>query len=199
MKDLYFKSVAAGIAIAFGSTIYLSCESKVVGAILFALGLISVCYLNLNLYTGKIGYFSGTKDIKNLVNILIGNIIGAGIVALLMRVARPELIEVAAPMVVKKIGAGWHNIITGIFCGVIMYIAVELFKSKKTPLGILFGIPVFILSGFEHSIADACYMFYGVTSSAQVLGAVLMVVYAVIGNTIGSIVFRALVKEYIKK
>ena len=42
-------------------------------------------------------------------------------------------------------------------CGILMYIAVDIYKNKKSILGIFLAVPVFILSGFEHSIANVGY------------------------------------------
>lgn len=35
-----------------------------------------------------------------------------------------------------------------VLCGMIMYIAVEIYRRDKSVLGIIYGIPTFILCGF---------------------------------------------------
>ena len=70
-----------------------------------------------------------------------------------------------------------------------MYIAVEIFRSKKSPIGVLFGIPVFILAGFEHSIAD---MFYFGASGIADGKIALFELAAVLGNSIGSVILPLL-------
>lgn len=72
-----------------------------------------------------------------------------------------------------------------------MFIAVRIFKKKNSALGILFCIPVFILSGFEHSIADA---FYLSAASMFNLKAALYVLNVVLGNTAGGLLFPLLMK-----
>ena len=55
MKHL-IKSILAGIMIGIGATTYLSLKNKIVGSILFTIGLFIILTKELNLYTGKIGY-----------------------------------------------------------------------------------------------------------------------------------------------
>ena len=50
------KGFLAGVMIAIGGTVYLMVESKVIGAILFVIGLFIIVVNELNLFTGKIGY-----------------------------------------------------------------------------------------------------------------------------------------------
>ena len=49
-------AVLAGIAIGIGGIVYLSLENKVAGALLFTVGLYTICAHGLNLFTGKVGY-----------------------------------------------------------------------------------------------------------------------------------------------
>ena len=79
--------------------------------------------------------------------------------------------------------------IRAVFCGVLMYLAVQIFKEKKTPIGIIFCIPVFILSGFEHSIADMFYFGASGIFSIKVLSFELA---AVLGNSVGSLILPLL-------
>ena len=75
--------------------------------------------------------------------------------------------------------------IRGFFCGVLMYVAVWVYREKKTVAGILFCIPVFILSGFEHSIAD---MFYFSLAGTVFQGrSLLFLLLVVLGNSLGGL------------
>ena len=49
-------AVLAGIAIGIGGTVYLSMDNKTAGALMFTVGLYTICIHGLNLYTGKVGY-----------------------------------------------------------------------------------------------------------------------------------------------
>ena len=40
-------SLAAGVFISIGGTVFLSCEDRVVGAVLFSVGLLSICCMGL--------------------------------------------------------------------------------------------------------------------------------------------------------
>ena len=69
-----------------------------------------------------------------------------------------------------------------------MYLAVSIFKEHKTPMGILFCIPVFILSGFEHSIADMAYFATARVFTGQ---SVLFLFLVVVGNALGAMILPA--------
>ena len=60
-----------------------------------------------------------------------------------------------------------------------MYIAVLMYR-KGTPLGIIFGIPLFIFSGFQHCIANVITL--GVARTMD-----LSLVICIIGNFLGSL------------
>ena len=70
-----------------------------------------------------------------------------------------------------------------------MYLAVSVWRDRQTPLGILFCIPVFILSGFEHSIADMFYFAASGIVSAEAFGFIWLVI---IGNALGAMLLPAL-------
>ena len=60
-----------------------------------------------------------------------------------------------------------------------MYIAVFMYR-KGTPLGIIFGIPLFIFCGFQHCIANIITM--GVARAWH-----MSILICIIGNFIGSL------------
>lgn len=175
------KSILSGILIGIGGTIYLSIENKIVGAILFSIGLLSICYFKLPLYTGKIGYLIKKEvSIYDLSYMLIGNILGALITGLVMGYSKPNIYEASSILINNKHQINYLSIlVNSIFCGILMYVAVNIFKKNKSIIGILFAIPVFILSGFEHSIA---YCFYA--GAARNIDLLFLLV-AVVGNSLG--------------
>lgn len=65
------KSLLAGVLIGLGVIINLQMEQKIIGALLFSFGLITIINMQLPLYTGKVGFL-----VKNLPMILCGNLIG---------------------------------------------------------------------------------------------------------------------------
>ncbi|MBP5609937.1 MAG: phosphoribosylglycinamide formyltransferase, partial [Clostridia bacterium] len=111
-------------------------------------------------------------------------------VGMLIRRAIPNLGERAEAICQAKLDQSFGStLIRAIFCGVLMYIAVEIFRSKKSPIGVLFGIPVFILAGFEHSIADMFYFGASGIASGKIAS---FEVAAVLGNSIGSVILPLL-------
>ena len=70
-----------------------------------------------------------------------------------------------------------------IICGILIYIAVEAWKTKREWITML-AVASFILCGAEHSIADICYL---VSSNLQfTLQHLLMIIVIIIGNGLGS-------------
>lgn len=193
MKIL-FKSFLAGIMIAIGGTVFLSIENKVIGASLFSIGLFGVLIYNLNLYTGKIGYLItnfNLKYIKELIITLIGNFIGACSVGFILRYTRiyDKIYEKSLILANTKLNDNILSIfILSIFCGLLMYYAVNGFK-KQTDFGkylvVYLGVAVFILCGFEHCIVNMYYFSVADIWSLKTLGYTGIMV---LGNSIGSFI-----------
>ena len=134
------------------------------GAFLFSFGLISVCLYGLKLYTGTAGFINhlSWQDHKSLSYILLWNVVGCLLTVLLLGSA-PGVNDVGYQeavnyLVEKRYYAGASTCFwLAVGCGIIMTTIVEFYRSYKTLIPILIGIPVFILSGFTHSIADSFY------------------------------------------
>ncbi len=86
-------------------------------------------------------------------------------------------------------------IILAFFCGVLMYIAVENYRANPHGIGKVIGlflcVSVFILCGFEHSIADMCYAVLAVNSFETGLKYLLFLVEVTVGNSLGALAIRA--------
>lgn len=156
-------SLPAGVFIGIGGTVFLSCENRYVGAVLFSVGLLAICCMGLFLFTGRVGYLAEERSgayALSLLATLAGNLAGTLLTGRLIACARPELAEKAAALWEKKLSmAPLPALIAAFFCGVLMYTAVAVYKEKGTLLGVILCVPVFILSGFEHSVADLFYWF----------------------------------------
>ncbi|MBQ8351977.1 MAG: formate/nitrite transporter family protein [Clostridia bacterium] len=195
-------SFLAGIMIAIGGSVFLSLVSinKVAGALLFSVGLFSILMFRLHLYTGKICYVvSGDGKWQNRVievlATLVGNTLGAGMTGLLLS---EKFMTVAEPLVKGKLEISLGYVfVYALFCGILIYVAVEAFRSVKEgalkSTIVFLCVSVFILSGFEHSIADIFYFF---AARSFDLPSILFLLVVVLGNTAGGILFRELHRLY---
>ena len=182
----FLLAIAAGIFIGIGGTVLLSKENRLVGAVLFSVALLSICTMKLFLFTGKVGYLVNEHkavDILSVLAGLFGNGVGCFLAATGVRLCRPSLIEAAKALVSPKLTQGTaYAVVAGIFCGILMYTAVQIYRDKNSLSGIFLCVPVFILAGFEHSIADMFYFFCAGEYSLRMVGFLLPVI---LGNAIG--------------
>ena len=192
MRKSFFEGIAAGIYIGIGGAVFLACDNRYLGAVFFTVALLSICLTGMQLYTGKVGmivYNHAKSDWISLFGCLLGNLTGTLCCALAVWVGVPSLKENALALVEKKLAASapWHPrvLFAGILCGILMYTAVWVYKQKNTVWGILFCVPVFILAGFEHSIAD---MFYFFCAGSFTLPSFCFLFMVVLGNSIGGVI-----------
>lgn len=185
--------ISAGVLIAIGGSVFLACDNKYIGAILFSVALLCICYKGYSLFTGKIGYIPqkhGKEELSVLLLGLFGNAIATIALGYLIAYAIPNIGEKALTVCTAKLEQEFfQTLIRAFFCGVLMYLAVSIYRDKNTSLGILFCIPVFILSGFEHSIAD---IFYFAASGIVSLKAFVFLMTVILGNAIGSMLLSAM-------
>ena len=164
----FLYAVLAGLAIALGGAIFLALDNKILGALFFTVGLFTVCVNGFNLFTGKVGYAPDNHFrpayLLFLLLVWLGNLVGAWLVANLLSLTRlaGPFAEKAASLCATKLADGPLSIfILAVFCNVLMYIAVEGFRSNGHELGkylgLFFGVSVFILCGFEHCVANMFY------------------------------------------
>ena len=184
--ELINKSISASLLIALGNYALLKLGEPI-GPIIFALGLLGVCYMGLNLFTGKCGFlFQDKIKIIDLLTILVVNLIAGYLIGLMFSYCDNIVFDNA----VKKVTTWEMSLpffIKSILCGIIMYIAVYMYK-KGTPLGIIFGIPLFIFCGFQHCIANIITL--GVARTFD-----LSIFICILGNFIGSIIMWYLSKD----
>ena len=201
---ILIRAILAGVMISIGGTIYLALENKMLGAFLFSIGLFSICVNGYNLYTGKIGYVFDNKP-KYLIELLftlVGNAIGTIMCGYLLSVSRigTKLKDAASIICNTKLNDDLLSIfILSIFCGIIMYLAVDIYKKVEgfgRYVGIFMGITVFILAGFEHCVAN---MYYFSAANMWTWKTVLYVLVMVLGNSVGSILIALGNKFGLKK
>lgn len=195
MLNKILSGISAGILISIGGSVFLACDNKYVGAVMFSVALLCICLKGYSLYTGKIGFIPEKHD-KEAFSVLLlgllGNLIGTVACGYAIRYALPALGETAEKICSLKLEQALpQTLIRGLFCGVLMYLAVSIFRDRQKVIGILFCIPVFILAGFEHSVAD---MFYFAASGIVSLKAFVFIMMVVLGNTIGGMLLPVLMK-----
>lgn len=188
--ELINKSIAASLLISLGNYALLKLGNPI-GPVIFSLGLLGVCYMGLNLFTGKCGFLFQDK-IKplDLIRILVVNLIAGYIIGLIFSLTDKEIVtnaiakvetwEVSLPFFIKSV-----------LCGVIMYIAVYMYR-KGTPLGILFGIPLFIFCGFQHCIANIITLGVARTIEPSIF-------ICILGNFTGSLLMWYISKDIKEK
>lgn len=184
-KQMFVQSIYAGIMIGFGGIVYLSSENRVIGSFLFSFGLLTIVTQGFYLYTGKIGFIKKGKELFDMLIVIIGNYIGTFIVSLLAKAA--HLTISSLELVNKKLDNELlHIFILSIFCGVMMYLAIDNYNKSKNIIFIILPIMIFILSGFEHSVAN---MFYFHFAGIYNLKSFCYLFVMLIGNGIGARLF----------
>jgi len=190
MLNTIKSSILAGICIGIAGFGYLA-EKSIIGAVLFAFGLLTVVHYALKLYTGTAGFIKKGETGKLLL-ILLLNLVGCLMVALMARCSPMPLQDVAQKVLEGRLAIGpLRGGVLSIGCGFIMTTAVTFARQGKN-LPLLFGVPLFITCGFPHCVADAFYYMcvpvdYLMTHLADVL---TFYVAIVIGNFIGCNLYR---------
>lgn len=199
MQNLFLKAIFGGFAISLGGTIYLSVENHVAGAFLFSLGLFTIYTFNFALYTGKVCYIPNKKlgYLAEVGMVYLGNIVGTvGYGYLLRSTKLAKLIPTVETLAHNKLSDNLYStFIMAILCGIMMCIAVIGYQIVNDGVGRLFvlvlPIMVFILAGFEHSIAD---LFYFSFANAWSTHAVIASVVIALGNMVGGGIFPLVVR-----
>ena len=196
-------SIFAGIAIGtagFGflaSGVQSQAYGPLSGAVLFCFGLLTVVGYKLRLYTGTAGFIK-KNQVGTLFLILFGNIIGCFCISLLARVTPLAIQEAAQNILELRLRTGAIRCgLLGIGCGFIMTTAVQ-FARQKQYMPLLFGVPLFIVCGFTHCVADAFYYLCVPLAfwKANFLSIITVYFCIVLGNLIGCNLYRiVLAKE----
>ena len=187
-------NIMSGLLIGLAGWIFCSVGGGLLGSILFSLGLLSVVYFGSFLYTGKAGSYKFRplrlfSDIGGLGMILVGNIIGCLIIALIAKESGTINEETISGIISsRERNDAFQTLFRSIGCGFLMELAVWSWRSKGSVFGVLLCVPACILSGFYHSVADAFYYLV----SYDKLGIWVLWVYpiTVFGNFIGCSIRR---------
>ena len=198
MKALktFVSAVLAGMCVGFGGVVFLSLDNRIIGSVMFTVGLFTICTFGLLLFTGKVCYAleSGKSYNLALPVIWLGNLAGTGVTALIVKLSRIDgIAEQATELTAVKLDDSILSLfLLGVLCNIFIYIAVDGYKNNPHELGkylsLFFGVMVFILAGTEHCVADMFYFWL----SGWSVDAALRVLVITLGNAAGGILFRAL-------
>ena len=187
MKKLYNTfslAVMSGIMIGFGGVVFLMCENRVVGSVLFSFGLLTIVCQGFALYTGRVGYFR-QYGWAQMAATLVGNFVGTFLMGKLFSLTRLPIAENVQGIVATKLADDSLSLfVLAVGCGAMMYLAVDNYRKSKSWLFIIFPIVIFILSGFEHSIANMFYFTLAGMWSGKAVGYLLVMT---VGNACGGV------------
>lgn len=206
---ILISAILSGFCIVIGACVYLTLAptNKIVGSLLFGLGLFAIIHFKLWLYTGKVGNALNEKPkyILDLLTCLIGNFIGVIVLSFIISLTRigDGLSIEALKLVEAKQNDSWYSIlILASMCGVMIYLACKGHEKCPYPIGkVIFcflAISIFILSSHEHCVANAAYYTLAGYFSWKAFGYFLLMI---LGNAIGAIAIDGLLKliEYLKE
>lgn len=195
-----FLGILAGFAIGLGSFAFVMTKaagSHIMASFAFSIGLLMVCFLSFNLYTGKVGFaIDGPKqNVINLIPIYLGNIVGAVASGYLFYLATknfPNVVETINGVVaIREIGDAdpWYRcLIMSSLCGVFVFLAVYGFKKFENTglkaLAIIVCVFIFVVTGMEHTIANMVYFSFANAWSGNAL---LNILITTVGNSLGAI------------
>ena len=190
----WMSALLAGVCIAIGCIVNLQ-VGGIVGPILFTFGLITVVHYKYKLYTGTAGFINNWNDFFNLGYILLWNVIGCLLTALLMYEAIPELYDKVVPIINQRESQSiLSSLFRAIFCGFLMTTAVKFARENRW-LPLLWAVPVFILAGFYPSIADSFYYLMYLISTGFTYISPINYLVVILGNFIGCNLWRIRFKE----
>ncbi len=202
-------AVCSGMMIGIGATASLLAQSlfdswgKIIGAILFSLGIYAIVTFEMKLFTGMVADIPKMpkENLWMLPVCFIGNALGVGVIALVVSVSpvAESTMELGASVILAKLNAdNWAlgAISSAILCGMLITLSVWSVnyapkKGLSATVGVMFPIIFFAFCGFDHSVANMLYFYYLGEFSWRVVGYILL---AIFGNVIGGVILPLIVK-----
>lgn len=218
--NLFILGILAGMFIAFGavgaiviwSLSTLPAVGKFLGAAIFPVGIMFVVLAGSELFTGNslmtLGMFKGEYKVryvmKNWTIVYLGNFVGSILLAFLIyksnlwgangtaNVIGAKAIAIAEGKVGLSFSAALYR---GILCNMVVVLAIWISSSSKDVIGKIFAlwfpITLFVLSGYEHSIANMFFISVGMFMGGDVTWSTMFMnnlIPVTIGNIIGGAV-----------
>lgn len=184
MRIFISSSIFAGLLIGIAGLVFLN-VGGLGGAVLFAFGLMCVTTCKALLFTGKAGFLP-YKESMQLIPMVLLNAVGCLVTAYIaMQATNPKMLSTLDTIMAAREAASWYNLlIASIGTGVIVTLAVYGVR-KGSYLPLLYGVPVFIMCGLPHSIADAFYYWVAILNGDFASWMIVGWLMSVIGNYIG--------------
>ena len=185
------------------STAFLESGGKIVGSLLFSLGIFVILAFEMKLFTGLVPNLphAKAKDLWQYPVCLLGNFLGVYLVYLLISAThlKSAIVPIGAELISSKLqNGGWalSSVCSGALCGILITLSVLSVKhSHKKGLsanvGVIFPIIVFAFCGFDHSIANMFYFYCLGEISWQIVGYISL---TILGNVIGGIILPLVLK-----
>ena len=213
------KGILAGLAIGLGGFLYVLMIhfvpdelDKILGSLLFPVGLFLVCTFYLYLYTGKIGLIYEGKQNKDyyisLPIMLVANALGAfalGYLCYFIFRNNSQMMETVNNACTVRTTLNTFDdylscVIKSLLCGLCVYLAVKCFSlNRLRPLGIsllVLFVFIFVYCGFQHCIANMFYFGFGNHINIKTLINLLLVILCnSIGPLPGVMIFKLFGKE----
>lgn len=199
-------SFCSGVMIGVGGTSFLlACHlyetwGKLIGSVLFSLGILAIVMFEMKLFTGLISDIPemGAKNFWKLPVCFLFNMIGVIFAAILVYyspLSDSVVPQAKALMSVKLDAHLWalKAFCSAILCGFLITLSIGAVnyaprKKLSTTVGVMFPIIVFAFCGFDHSVANTLYMYFlGFSGKA-----VVYLLMCVLGNIVGGVILPIL-------
>jgi formate/nitrite transporter FocA (FNT family) len=184
MRNFISMSIFAGLMIGIAGLVFLH-VGGLGGAVLFAFGLMSVTLTKALLFTGKAGFLPAKESLQ-LLPMVICNALGCLITAYIATyTVNDSMLATLDGIMAARNAASWLGIcVMSIGTGVIVTLAVYGARNGSY-LPLLYGVPVFIMCGLPHSIADAFYYWVAILEGRFATWMIAAWIWSVVGNYIG--------------
>jgi formate transporter len=211
--QLLLLGILAGLYIGFGGHVFLVAleqgMGRIVGGMVFSVGLVLVVIAGAELFTGNIIMIISTiltlytvkKILKNWLSVYIGNFIGSLLFAILIwesgLMGNPDKLtgvgNIAVGVAEAKLALTFSEaFIRGIFCNMLVIIAIILATISKDVISkiasCVLPIMVFVACGFEHCVANMFLIPIGLLAKGVNFAGLFSMFENILPVTLGNIV-----------
>ena len=197
-ENIFSKSLLAGIAISIGCYLFLS--SQILGSLFFAICLIAIAALDLNLFTFKACFISDGKDLRRLILVLILNTVAVSVVGALIGFSSDTLQYTADKIISSRLDSSYLSIaISSTVTGFLMLISLdsEKFFHVKTYIPMILCTAAIMVCDCCFSLADAFFYCASSITSSNILEVIAKFATTVIFNFIGCNLYNIFIEKSI--